>query len=87
MTYREMIEEIGRLRKRKPLIIEVPVLTPRLSSYWLRLVTPVGAKVARPLIEGLRTETIVRDDRIRERIPIELTPFDVAVREAVAARG
>ena len=87
MTYREMIEEIGRQRKRKPLIIEVPVLTPRLSSYWLRLVTPVGAKVARPLIEGLRTETIVRDDRIRERIPIELTPFAVAVREAVAARG
>ena len=87
MTYREMIEEIGRLRKRKPIIIEVPVLTPRLSSYWLRLVTPVGAKVARPLIEGLRTETIVRDDRIRKRIPIELTPFGAAVREAVAARA
>jgi uncharacterized protein YbjT (DUF2867 family) len=87
MTYREMIEEIGRLRKRKPIIIEVPVLTPRLSSYWLRLVTPVGAKVARPLIEGLRTETIMRDDRIRTRIPIELTPFGAAVREAVAARA
>jgi uncharacterized protein YbjT (DUF2867 family) len=87
MTYREMIEEIGRLRKRKPLIIEVPVLTPRLSSYWLRLVTPVGAKVARPLIEGLRSETIVRDDRIRTRIPIELTPFGTAIREALAARA
>ncbi len=43
MTYREMIEQIGRLRGRRPLIVEVPVLTPRLSSYWLRLVTPVGA--------------------------------------------
>ena len=70
MTYREMIEQIGRLRGRRLLIVEVPVLTPRLSSYWLRLVTPVGAKVARPLIEGLRTATIVRDDRIRRADPL-----------------
>jgi uncharacterized protein YbjT (DUF2867 family) len=86
MTYREMIEQIGRLRKRRVIIVEVPVLTPRLSSYWLRLVTPVGAKVARPLIEGLRTETIVRDDEIRRRIPMELTPFGAAVHDAVQAR-
>jgi uncharacterized protein YbjT (DUF2867 family) len=86
MTYREMIEQIGRLRGRRLLILEVPVLTPRLSSYWLRIVTPVGAKVARPLIEGLRTATIVRDDRIRKLIPMELTPFGAAVAQAVAAR-
>jgi uncharacterized protein YbjT (DUF2867 family) len=86
MTYREMIEQIARLRGRRPLIVEVPVLTPRLSSYWLRLVTPVGAKVARPLIEGLRTATIVRDDRIRELIPLELTPFAAAVAQAAEAR-
>ena len=86
MTYREMIEKIGALRGRKPRIVEVPVLTPRLSSYWLHLVTPVGAKVARPLIEGLRNATVVRDDRIRELIPIDLTPFDTAVAQAVEAR-
>ena len=86
MTYRQMIEQIGRLRGRRPLIVEVPVLTPRLSSYWLRLVTPVGASVARPLIEGLRTATIVRDDRIRRLVPIELTPFATAVAQAVEAR-
>ncbi len=84
MTYREMIEQIGRLRGRRPLIVEVPVLTPRLSSYWLRLVTPVGAAVARPLIEGLRTETIVRDPSIRELIPFDLTPFAAAVRTVLA---
>jgi uncharacterized protein YbjT (DUF2867 family) len=84
MTYREMIEQIARLRGRRPLIVEVPVLTPRLSSYWLRLVTPVGAGVARPLIEGLRTETIVRDGRIRQLIPFELTPFGTAVQAALA---
>ena len=86
MTYRQMIEQIGRLRGRRPLIVEVPVLTPRLSSYWLRLVTPVGASVARPLIEGLRTATVVRDDRIRRLVPIELTPFADAVAQAVEAR-
>jgi uncharacterized protein YbjT (DUF2867 family) len=86
MTYRQMIEQIAKLRGRRPLIVEVPVLTPRLSSYWLRLVTPVGAAVARPLIEGLRTATIVRDDRIRWLIPLELTPFATAVARAVEAR-
>ncbi len=65
MTYREMIERVARIRGKHPLIIEVPVLTPRLSSYWLRLVTPVQADVARPLIEGLRNTTVVQDDRLR----------------------
>ena len=83
MTYREMIERIGRIRGRRPLIVEVPVLTPRLSSYWLHLVTPVGAGVARPLIEGLRNPTVVRDERIRELVPFELTPFEAAVQSAL----
>ncbi len=83
MTYREMIERIGRIRGRRPLIVEVPVLTPRLSSYWLHLVTPVGAGVARPLIEGLRNPTVVRDDRIRKLVPFELTPFEAAVQSAL----
>jgi uncharacterized protein YbjT (DUF2867 family) len=83
MTYRQMIERIARRRKKRPFILEVPVLTPYLSSLWLHLVTPVNAGVARPLIEGLRTETIVREERIRELLPIELTPFDLAVRSAL----
>jgi uncharacterized protein YbjT (DUF2867 family) len=86
MTYREMIERIARLRDRHPLIIEVPVLTPRLSSYWLHLVTPVNAGVARPLIDGLRNPTVARDDRLRRLIPFELTSFDAAARLAVAGR-
>jgi len=83
MTYREMIERIARIRGKRPFIVEVPVLTPRLSSLWLHLVTPVNAGVARPLIEGLRNETVVQDDRIRELVPIELTPFDAAARLAL----
>jgi len=86
MTYREMMERIAVLRGKRPFIVEVPVLTPYLSSLWLHVVTPVKAGVARPLIEGLRNETVVGDERIRELVPIELTPFDVAAREALAER-
>jgi uncharacterized protein YbjT (DUF2867 family) len=84
MTYREMIERIAAVRGRRPVIVEVPVLTPRLSSYWLHLVTPVSADVARPLIEGLRNPTIVRDDRIRQLFPIDLTSFDTAVESTLS---
>jgi len=62
----------------------VPVLSPRLSSLWLHLVTPVKARVARPLIEGLRTATLARDDRLRQVVPLRLTPFDDAARVALS---
>jgi uncharacterized protein YbjT (DUF2867 family) len=84
LTYRQMIERIGRLRGRRPRIVEVPVLSPRLSSYWLHLVTPVRASVGRPLIEGLRNPTVAQDDRIRRLVPFPLTPFDDAARIALA---
>ena len=69
MTYRQMMERIAVLRGRRPWILEVPVLTPRLSSLWLHLVTPVGASVARPLIEGLK-RTIAREERLRTLVPL-----------------
>jgi uncharacterized protein YbjT (DUF2867 family) len=84
VTYRQMIETVARLRGRRPLIVEVPLLTPRLSSYWLHLVTPVRAGVARPLVEGLRNPTVARDDRIRELVRFPLTPLEDAVRAALA---
>jgi uncharacterized protein YbjT (DUF2867 family) len=84
MTYREMIERIGRIRGKRPLIVEVPVLSPRLSSYWLHLVTPVNAGVARPLIEGLRNATVALDERLRDLVPLPLTHFDDAARAAMA---
>jgi uncharacterized protein YbjT (DUF2867 family) len=83
MTYREMIERIARIRGRNLRILEVPVLTPWLSSWWLHLVTPVNAAVARPLVEGLRFPTVVRDHRIQKLVPIELMSFDDAVRAAL----
>ena len=83
LSYREMIERIAHIRGRRRLIVEVPVLSPRLSSYWLHLVTPVRAGVARPLIEGLRNPTVVRNDRLRALLPFPLTSFDDAARVAL----
>ncbi len=83
MTYRQMIERIAALLGRKPRIIEVPVLTPALSALWLELVTPVNASVARPLVEGLRSPTIAREERLRALLPFELKPFDEAARRAL----
>jgi uncharacterized protein YbjT (DUF2867 family) len=83
MTYREMIERIARIRGKHPLIVEVPVLSPRLSSYWLHLVTPVQAGVARPLIEGLRNATVADDERLRRLVPRQLMHFDEAARAAL----
>jgi hypothetical protein len=77
-----MMERIAALRGKRPFIFEVPVLTPYLSSLWLHVVTPVKAGVARPLIEGLRNETVVRDERIRALVSVDLTSFDAAAKSA-----
>ena len=64
----------------------MPVLTPRLSSYWVHLVTPIPSQIARPLIEGLRNEIVVRDHRRRDLFPtIQPVSYPTAVRAAVAA--
>ena len=61
LTYREMIERFTEIEgRRRRIIVKVPVLTPRLSSYWVGLVTPVEAGLARPLVEGLSAEMIVK---------------------------
>lgn len=79
LTYADMMREYGRVMGRRRIIITVPVLTPRLSSYWVDFVTPVDRGVAHALIEGLRNEVVVRDPALRERIPFDPTPFRVAV--------
>ncbi|HUF52888.1 MAG TPA: DUF2867 domain-containing protein [Dehalococcoidia bacterium] len=83
MTYREMMERFAAVERKRRWIIDVPVLTPRLSSYWVNLMTPIPASVARPLVDGLRNETVVRDTRARELMPFELTPYETGVRKAL----
>ena len=63
VSYGDLMREYGRLRGLRRVMIPVPLLTPRLSSLWLALVSPVYARVGRELIDGVRNPTVVRDDR------------------------
>ncbi len=83
-TYGGMMEVMAEaIGKRKPLMIRVPILTPRLSSLWIGLVTPVDTGVARPLVEGLSTETVITDPSGMEMFGIETTGMDEAMSSAV----
>jgi uncharacterized protein YbjT (DUF2867 family) len=85
LSYGEMLDRmadaLGKYRRPK---VPVPLLTPRLSSLWIGLVTPVDAGVARPLVEGLSTETVVTDRSGMALFDIEPTPLDEALRSAIA---
>ena len=84
LSYREMMRRAAAFRGRHPAIITVPVLTPRLSSLWCGLVTSVPSSIARPLIDGLRNETIVRDDSATRLFPdVHPMGFDDAVAKAI----
>jgi uncharacterized protein YbjT (DUF2867 family) len=79
LTYRQMMMQVAEVLGKHVRIYGIPVLSPRLSSYWVDLVTDVPSSIARPLIDGLRSEVICRDDRIKSLVPIHLTPFRDAV--------
>ena len=84
ITYEQMIRSYAQARRLWRLLIPVPVLTPRLSSYWVHMVTPVSASIVRPLVEGLRHEMIVTDDRAQALFPaIHPADFETALREAL----
>jgi uncharacterized protein YbjT (DUF2867 family) len=84
LTYAEIMRQTARVvRGFAPLILSVPVLTPRLSSYWVGLVTDVDWRVARPLIDGLKTPVVVENDEIRDLVAVELTPYKTAVKRAI----
>lgn len=84
LTYRKLMriyaDEAGLPRR---LVIPVPVLTPRLSSYWIHLVTPVPSSIARPLAEGLKNPVVCKDNRIKEIIPQKLLTPREAMRLAL----
>jgi uncharacterized protein YbjT (DUF2867 family) len=84
LSYADMMQRfaaIAGLRRR--IIIRVPVLSPRLSSLWVGLVTPLPTGVARPLVDSLVNEVIVHDDAATTLVPFERTTFDDAVRLAL----
>jgi uncharacterized protein YbjT (DUF2867 family) len=83
-TYAGMMDSMAKaLGVRKRPRISVPVLTPTLSSHWIGLVTPVDVGVAKPLVEGLATDTVVEDDSGMKLFEIDRTPVEEAMKAAV----
>jgi hypothetical protein len=83
LTYEEMLRQCAAALGKRVRIVVVPVLTPRLSSYWLNLITSVPMDIARPLAEGLRNDVVTTDHRIREWIPVAAVTFRQAVHSAL----
>lgn len=84
VSYGELMREYARQRGLHRAFITVPVLTPRLSSLWLGLVTPVYARVGRAMVDSLRNETIVRDDRARTAFQVRPVGMREAMTRALA---
>jgi len=83
LSYIDMMKRYSNILKKSLKIVIIPFLTPRLSSYWVDLITPVKASLARPLIDSLKHEAIVHDDKIQNLIPIRLKNFEESIRTAM----
>lgn len=88
LSYVEMLQEASEvINGRRVPIVVVPVLTPKLSSYWISFVTDVDVTTGRNLIDSMGTEVLVTDDSIREVVPGEPLTYQEAVRRAVVEEG
>ena len=83
ITYRQMMKIYADVRGLKRVIVPTPFLTPGISSIWISLFSPVPSGVTLPLLEGLKNEVICRENRIREIIPLSLTPLEVSICNAL----
>jgi uncharacterized protein YbjT (DUF2867 family) len=79
LTYLDMMRRYSNTLKKSIKIVIIPFLTPRLSSYWVDLITPVKASLARPLIDSLKHEAIVKDNSIADIIPLHLKNFEESI--------
>jgi uncharacterized protein YbjT (DUF2867 family) len=87
LQYLEMLTRVAEIQGRRLLIVPVPLLSPKLSSYWLSLVTDVDVQTGRSLIDSMTNEVVVRDDSIRRVVPFEPMPYDEAVLTALGERA
>lgn len=82
LTYKEMLLELGRTRKLRRYIFTVPVMTPKLSSYWLYFVTSTSYKLAVSLVNSMKIEVICRNDDINNILEIEPISYQMALETA-----
>ena len=86
LQYATMLRRAAAIEGRPLPIVPVPLLTPRLSSLWLTLVTDVDTATGRALVNSMTNEVVVRDHSIRDLIPFDPMPYDDAVRRALSER-
>ena len=86
LAYKDMLQRVARIEGRPLPILPVPLLSPRLSSLWLSLVTDVDTATGRDLVNSMTNEVVVTDDRIRTLVPFEPLGYDEAVKVALADR-
>lgn len=84
LSYEDMMRRTASAMGRRLHILPVPVLTPKLSVYWIDLVTDTPPSISHPLIEGLKNPVVVTDETAQELLDVDRTPFDEAVSRAVA---
>jgi len=84
LTYKEMLLRFGRVRGLRRIIVTVPVMTPRLSSYWLYFVTAISYPLAVHLVNSMKVEVVCRPNALARDLGIEPTAFDQAVARAFA---
>jgi len=82
LSYKEMLLEFGRIRDLKRYIITIPVMTPKLSSYWLYFVTSTSYKLAIALVNSMKVEVICRNDDINKILKIEPVSYQKSLEEA-----
>ncbi|MDS0135700.1 MULTISPECIES: NAD(P)H-binding protein [unclassified Amycolatopsis] len=87
LAYRDMLQRVAAIEGRPLLILPVPLLSPRLSSYWLSLVTDIDVPTGRALIDSMTNEVVVRDDAIRRIVDFEPMGYDEAVLQALGERA
>ena len=79
LTYKEMLQRYSKVRRLKLWIIQVPVMTPRLSSYWLYFVTSTTYSLAVNLVESMKTEVVAKDNRLQEILGIQPITYENAI--------
>ena len=82
MTYEQLMRLYSSILNRNLNVIQIPFLTPRLSSYWIDLVTPVKASLARPLVDSLVHDSVVKDDSAQKLVPVQLAHMTQAIQIA-----
>lgn len=88
MSIRGILQRIARLEGIRPVMIGIPLLTPHLSTYWIRLVTRTDPNIVKELVEGLQSDILARDDRIWSLLPAhEIMKFDAAAQLALDAEA